>query len=145
MRSSAYGIVAVLLVLLACSQGSPASARKGAESTSDSLENQVDTSQVAWLDVTIPRYSVVARVKLLTGGVHGDILLPSARPGMSPDTLASIAQAIVAKENLTEADLYRTEAARKANLSAAYAKQHPGALESGYLGSIKDRQFTPSR
>ncbi len=146
MRQPGTGFFIVILgVLLACSQDSPAPASTRGGAGGDSLANQVDTSQVAWLDVSIPDYSVVARVKLLTGGVHGDILLPSARPGMSADTLASIAQAIIAKENLTEADLYRTEAARKANLSAAYAKQHPEALASGYLGKIKDRQFTPAR
>ena len=141
---SAYTTAMLLGMVLGLSHCSREPA-KDAGSAGDSLESQVDTSRVAWLDVKIPPYSVIVRAKLLTGGAHGDILLPSGRPGMSPDSLASIAQAIVAKENLTEADLYRTEAARKANLSAAYAKQHPGALESGYLGSIKDRQFTPGR
>ena len=144
----------ILVIAWSCSPSSPPTARtpQRTEAAGDTLVTEVEPlvtkdepPVTPSPTVAIPRYEVVARVKPMAGGMHGDVLIPSVRPDMSVDSLTAIALSIVAKENLTQADFYRTESARRANLSASYGEQHPGALEKGYIGDVKDGAFTPSQ
>lgn len=90
--------------------------------------------------LTLPDYRVLDRVNQMVGGVFGDVLIPSLRPG---ELTAQTAFAIVKREGMSEAAFYRTRAAQRANYSASYSSSHPGALESGYLGSWKNNRFEP--
>jgi hypothetical protein len=153
-KSVPLAALTTVAALGACSPGSSPPASSGVAGRDVALDTaqpqqsearpQAGDTGSIHLSVTVPRYQVVARVHLMSGGTFGDILLPSVRQNMPIDRLAAIALAIVSKENLVQAEFYRSESARKANSSASYAKTHPGALEKGHLGSIEDGQFKPT-
>ncbi len=91
----------------------------------------------------LPAYSKLFVGPVVTGGLHGEILVPDVSRSSPASKRESIARRIARKEDLSQLELYSTEDAYKANSSASYLKEHPDAMKRGYLGSLKDGAFTP--
>ncbi|MFX0136504.1 MAG: hypothetical protein ACFFDN_22885 [Candidatus Hodarchaeota archaeon] len=89
----------------------------------------------------LPSYQIIDQLDLINGGKYGDILVPSFSKKTSRVTRESILRRISKKEGFTEATLYCTMDAYKANNSASYLKAHPNALKEGCLGYLKDGKF----
>lgn len=89
----------------------------------------------------LPAYTVIDQVKLMTGGKYGDILIKNFSKETPRNIRESVLRRIAKKEGFTQATLYCTMEAYKANMSASYLKAHPNALKKGYLGSLKDGKF----
>ena len=90
----------------------------------------------------LPSYTIDV-VNLMRGGKYGDVIVPSLSRTTPKDDRERILRAISKKESLTEASLYSTEEAFKANTSSSYLNAHPRALKEGYLGSLRNGKFTP--
>ena len=89
----------------------------------------------------LPSYQIIDQIDLITGGKYGDILIISFSKVTPRVTRESILRRISKKEGFTEATLYCTMDAYKANNSASYLKAHPNALKEGCLGYLKDGKF----
>lgn len=92
----------------------------------------------------LPDYRVVERVDQMVGGIHGDVILPSVDVQIDTTRMKRIAFAILEREDLDEAGFYVNRSALRANMSKSYREAHPGALEAGYLGSVRKGAFSPS-
>lgn len=88
-----------------------------------------------------PAYTVLDKVSLLRGGVAGDVLIESYSLETPSRERESTLRAIMAEEGMTEAYLYCSEDAQKANLSASYRESHPSTLSTCFLGEIRDGEF----
>ena len=93
---------------------------------------------------SLPEYNVSDRVEQLTGGTHGDIVVPAYTTETDADTLAAAAEAIAQAEGLSKATFYRTEEAVRANFSSSFAESNPGVLEAGLLGTYENGAFRRS-
>lgn len=91
----------------------------------------------------IPAYKVLDTVDMMVGGRAGEILITTFSRKTPAAERESTLRAIMAKENLSEAKLYCSEEAKKANSSASFAASHPNAMKTCFLGSIRDDAFTP--
>ncbi|MBV8383051.1 MAG: tetratricopeptide repeat protein [Planctomycetaceae bacterium] len=91
----------------------------------------------------LPAYRVLFSAQKLGGGKFGDVLVLSLSRTTPASERGAIARRIAQQEGLTEISIYSSKEAYKANVSASYLKQHPDALKKGFLGSIRDGQFTP--
>ena len=92
---------------------------------------------------SMPEYTILDTVPLLAGGKHGDVLIPTYSPDTSTDILSETALNITRLGGFTSLSLYSTEEAYRANYSASYNNEHPGALENGCLGRYENGQFYP--
>jgi hypothetical protein len=93
----------------------------------------------------LPEYIIIDQVELISGGIHGDILVTSFSKDTSINLCESVVKSIAKKEGFTEASLYCTREAYQANFSSSYAEAHPNALKEGYLGHLKEDKFTRPR
>ena len=92
----------------------------------------------------LPAYTVLFSVDLADGsGRMGNVLVPSLSRSTPISKRESVAKAIAGREGFVEVYLYRTEDAYKADMSSSYAKAHPDALKSGYLGMLRRGKFNP--
>ena len=92
----------------------------------------------------LPAYTILFSVDLADGtGRMGDILIPSLSPSTPTAKRESVARSIATKEGFVTVYLYRTREAYEANMSSSYAKAHPDALKSGFLGSLEGDKFMP--
>ncbi|MGE5574016.1 MAG: hypothetical protein ACM3ZU_13525 [Bacteroidota bacterium] len=92
----------------------------------------------------LPAYTILLSVDLADGtGRMGDILIPSLSPSTPRAKRESVARAIAAKEGFVAAYLYSTREAYEADMSSSYAKAHPDALKSGFLGFLEQGKFMP--
>lgn len=89
----------------------------------------------------LPAYTIIDQAKLISGGKSGDILITSFSKATPAKVRESVLRRIVRKEGFTEAYLYCTMEAYKANYSSSYLKAHPNALKEGYLGSLRGGKF----
>lgn len=87
---------------------------------------------------TLPEYIIIDQMDLLSGGRYGDILVESYSTDTPMNVREKTLRAIMGKENFTEASLYCTREAYKANMSSSYSESHPQALKEGYLGMVWD-------
>lgn len=90
----------------------------------------------------LPAYVIIDQIELISGGIHGDILITSFSKDTSIKVCESVLKSIAKKEGFTEASLYCTREAYQANLSSSYSEAHPNALKEGYLGHLKEGKFT---
>lgn len=86
-------------------------------------------------DGTIPQYTVISAINLISGGKHADILIPSLSRNTADTTLSKVAFKILEKEGLSSLNMYSTRAAYKADYSSSFAAENPTASQ-GRLGSI---------
>jgi len=91
----------------------------------------------------LPEYTVLDTVALITGGKHGDILIPTYSRDTSVDILEATANKIARDGGFTSLSMYMTEDAYRADMSASFSNEHPGALENGFLGRYENGQFYP--
>ena len=93
--------------------------------------------------VEVPEYTLLDIVNQISGVRYGDVLVSS----LSRDTTAShrfdVTKEIARREELGEATLYCSRDAFQANFSSSFAQEHPDALRTCLLGSLKGAQFTP--
>lgn len=89
----------------------------------------------------LPAYVILDQFKLITGGKYGDVLVKSFSKDTPQNIVKTTLLKIAEKEGFTQACLYCTEEAYKANSSSSYLKQHPNALKEGLLGTLIDGQF----
>ena len=93
----------------------------------------------------LPAYIIIDQVELISGGIHGDILITSFSKDTPINVCESVLKSIAKKEGFTEASLYCTREVYQANLSSSYSEAHPNALKEGYLGHLKEGKFTGPR
>lgn len=86
----------------------------------------------------IPEYEIMDQLDLISGGRHGDILIKSFSKETTLEEREKTIRYIMEKENLTQADLYSTREAFKANMNSSYSESNPGVLKKGYLGGVMD-------
>ncbi len=110
-------------------------------STLPETEEQKATTIEEEVVDALPAYTVIDQVKLLSGGKYGDILITSFSKSTPADVRESVLRRIAKKEGFTEAALYCTMEAYKANFSSSYLETHPDALNEGPLGSLKGGKF----
>ena len=92
----------------------------------------------------VPSYTVLFSVTRASGGGKlGEILVPSISRTAPAAEREALARRIATQESLAEVTIYSTEEAYKANGSESFSKAHPGALRSGFIGSLKDGVFVP--
>ncbi|MDD4957342.1 MAG: hypothetical protein PHH49_04960 [Candidatus Omnitrophica bacterium] len=97
-------------------------------------------------DSGLPAHEVLGVYPLMVNGrllqdKMGEVLIP----GYIKDDKAKaedIIRKISKKHGFLQASFYATKEAYKADNSAAYSSQHPGALEEGYIGSYNKGQVT---
>ncbi len=75
----------------------------------------------------LPSYTVLETVKLLTGGKSGAILVKSFNAKTPNAQREALLRKAMAAEGLSEATLYCSEDAHKADQSESFAKSHPRA------------------
>ncbi len=97
-------------------------------------------------DDTLPGYRVLFKIRvpditMPDGRVFGDVLIPSLSPATPSKEREDIARRICRQERMDDISLYSTEEAYEANMSAIYRESHPDAMNTGYLGLIKDGKF----
>ena len=91
----------------------------------------------------LPEYKVLGAVRLLGGHYFAEILIPEFSR-KTPISVREAALREIAKiEDLTKASLYSTKEAFKANNSEWFAKMHPDAMKTGYLGALESGRFIP--
>lgn len=91
----------------------------------------------------IPEYKIISQMNLIGNkGKWGDIVIPSYSKNTPKDIREATLRQICQREGFVGAALYSTEEAYKANVSASYAQNNPGALKAGFLGSLRDGSFT---
>jgi hypothetical protein len=135
--------VALLVTFAACAEPAPDSQSERAEIYGrDDLDPPTSVDGPPTASET-PGYQVLDTVDMLTGGRYGEILVTSYSRQTSIAGREATLRTIMAKENLSRADLYCSEDAAKANSSSSYAAAHPDALKTCFLGSIHDGAFTP--
>lgn len=88
----------------------------------------------------LPAYNVLERVSV-SGSV--DVLVPSLRPSLPDAKLEPVARAIAAREGAKSLAMYRTREAFRANYDGPYSDRHPGIVESGYLGTLRNGTWEP--
>ncbi len=88
-----------------------------------------------------PPYAVLDRVKLMTGGVHLDVLAGSLSRNTPVSERAAVARRIAAIEGADVLLLYGTQTAYSAMYSASIAEEYPEAM-AGFLGEVKNGRFT---
>jgi hypothetical protein len=91
---------------------------------------------------TFPSYTVADIVEEIGGTTYAEVIVPSLSPDTSAVLLEGTARLIAQREGADNVGLYATDEARQANMSASFAESHPGALEAGYLGELRDGAFT---
>lgn len=91
----------------------------------------------------LPAYKLADVVNQRVGGRIGEVIIPSLSRTSPAQRREAVARAIAEKEGLQEVVLYATEEAMRADSSASYAEQHPGAMK-GYLGSLRGGKFIPA-
>ena len=89
----------------------------------------------------LPAYTIIDRVNLAVGGRHGDVLVISFSKSTPTAERERVLRSIAAKEGFTQADLYCSREAFEANMSASYARSHPGALDRCFLGRLEKGSF----
>ena len=94
-------------------------------------------------EVSIPEYVVADRVGILGGGNYGDIVVPSLSSSTPREELATVANAISAREGLDRLSLYCSQDAVRANFSQSFLEANPGAYDC-VLGSWEGGVFTPA-
>jgi hypothetical protein len=91
----------------------------------------------------LPEYKVLGVVRLLGGHYFAEILIPEfSRRTPIPAREAALRE-IAKIEDLTIASLYSTKDAFKANNSDRFARRHPDAMKTGYLGALEGGVFVP--
>ncbi len=90
----------------------------------------------------MPEYTVLYSGNMLGGGQSGDVLIPSFSRSTPIETRERVARKIMQLEQMIQISIYSTNTAHRANISASYSKEHPGALEKGFLGAVRDGKFT---
>lgn len=93
--------------------------------------------------VDLPEYKVLDVVDQMVGGKYADILVPSFSRETPLVELKLFAKELAKIKGFDEMSIYCTEEAYKANFSASFSEEHPGALEEGYLGMYRDGTFHP--
>ncbi|GAB6283279.1 MAG: hypothetical protein STSR0008_20390 [Ignavibacterium sp.] len=86
----------------------------------------------------LPAYTIIDQVNLLSGGRYGDILITTYSKSTSKKLIEKVLRQIASKEGFTQAALYCTMDAYKANNSASFSKEHPNALNKGFLGMLNE-------
>jgi len=92
---------------------------------------------------SLPKYEIVDTVDQMVGGLYGEVIIPSLPVDVDTTRMKRIAFAIMQRHGLDAAAFYRTEEARRSDLSTSFRENHPGALEEGLLGSVRNGTFTP--
>ena len=131
--------VLVLLFLGSCLSEEPPSP----EPSEPVAQSQpVPESQQETQAPELPPYKVLDTVNLITGGRYGDVLVETYSRETPKEERESVLRSIAAKENFHQAALYCSEEAYQANNSASFLRGHPNALETCFLGGLKDGVFT---
>ena len=99
---------------------------------------QADTQEVV-----IPQYTVLDIVDQLNGVRYGDVLAPTLSRETPAGRRADILKEVAKIEGLGDASLYCSREAFRANFSSSYAEEHPDALKTCLLGSMRGQRFTP--
>lgn len=84
---------------------------------------------------SLPSYTIIQSIKLLSGGRQADILIPEFSRDTPEELRRKTAFGILQTENLVSLSLYSTREARKANMSSSFAEKNPDAKQ-GILGEI---------
>jgi hypothetical protein len=134
---------ALLITFAACAEPAPDSQGGRAEVSREDILDPPKSLGDASIESETPAYHVLDTVDMMPGGRYGEILIASYSRQTSAVERESTLRTIMARENLSRADLYCSEDAAKANSSSSYAASHPDALKTCFLGSIQDGVFTP--
>ncbi len=98
-------------------------------------------------DDTLADYRVLFKIRappevtMPDGRVFGAVLVPSLSPATPSKDREDIARRICRQERMNDISLYSTEEAYKADYSTSYRESHPDAMNTGFLGSIRDGKF----
>lgn len=93
---------------------------------------------------SLPAYTILfADEKYGGGGRFGDVWVPSLSRETSVAERERVIREIAAKEGINDLSIYSTEDAYKANVSESFAASHPNAMRQGFLGMLRDDEFTP--
>jgi len=114
--------------------------KPGYESPSATIEEKQGTRAA---QAGLPSYEVIEAIKLLRGGVYGEVLIKSVSRSTPAAVREQALREIARKEGFTSAALYCSRDAFKANNSASFARAHPNALETCYLGGLQSGKFLP--
>ena len=77
----------------------------------------------------LPKYTIIETVKLMGGGKHGDVLVPTYSKKTPVAEREALLQHVMKAEGFTEASLYCSKDAQKADSSEKFAKSHPRARD----------------
>ena len=132
------GIPLLCLLLAGCTEANrpPADRRLSPSLTVPAKELRTELKK-------LPEYKVLGVVRLLGGHYFAEILIPEFSR-KTPISVREAALREIAKiEDLAKASLYSTKEAFKANNSEWFAKMHPEAMKTGYLGALEGGRFIP--
>ncbi len=84
-------------------------------------------------------YIIIYQVDMgVSRGKAGSILITSYSKSTPKEVREKTLRKIAEKEGFTQADLYCTMEAYKANYSESFLKKHPNALKDGFLGRVRE-------
>ena len=90
-----------------------------------------------------PKYVILDSVTTIGGKFYADVLISSFSRQTPVSERRKAAKRIAKKEGFHHVSFYSTREAYKANMSASYLREHPDALEKGFLGSLENGRFSP--
>ena len=136
-------LISIATLLISCTVRIGRSAGDGKIEEISRVEIQRPQKDVEREDVyELPAYVIIDQRELISGGMHGDILITSFSKDTPIEVCESVLKSIAEKEGFTEANLFCTREAYQASLSSPYSEAHPNALKEGYLGHLKEGKFT---
>ena len=90
-----------------------------------------------------PSYEVIDKLTLINGSSMVEVLIASYSRSTPESERAATLLAIAEKENANEVYLYNSREAQKAQYSESFMSTNPDKYRMGYLGKIKNGNFTP--